>query len=223
MQRVAEATAAVPRLRGALHAGTAPAAIVGGGVLVALAPTAAARLVAAVYGTTCVALFAVSAAYHRSPHGSRRRSLLARLDHVTILLLIAGTYTPLVALALHGRTALSVLVIIWTGATVGAVVRLIWQPGWRRAPRWLSASIFIALGWVAVFVMPQLVQGAGVAVLALVLAGGILYSLGAIVYMLKRPNPSPRWFGFHEVFHAMTVLAWLAQYAAVSLIVYRAV
>lgn len=223
MRHVAEATAAVPRLRGAVHAGTAPAAIVAGGVLVALAPTVAARLVAAVYGTTCVALFAVSAAYHRSPQGSRRRSLLARLDHVTILLLIAGTYTPLVTLALHGTTALSVLAIIWTGAMVGGVVRLIWQPGWRRAPRWLSASIFIALGWVAVFVMPQLVQGAGVVVLVLVLAGGILYSLGAIVYMLKRPNPSPRWFGFHEVFHAMTVLAWLAQYAAVSLLVYRAV
>jgi hemolysin III len=212
----------VPRLRGALHAAAAPAAVVGGCLLVAFAPTALARLVAAVYGITCVALFAISAAYHRSPLGSRRRTLLARLDHVTILLLIAGTYTPLAALALHGWTAVSVLAIIWTGATAGAAVRLSWRPAWHPAPRWLSTSLFIALGWVAVSVLPQLLRGAGVLVLVLVLAGGVLYSLGAVVYARKRPNPSPRWFGFHEVFHAMTVLAYLAQYAAVSLVVYRA-
>jgi len=218
---VADASAAVPRLRGLLHAGAVPAALAVGGVLVALAPTPPARIVAAVYSVTCVALFGVSAAYHRSPQGSWRRGVLARLDHVTILLLIAGTYTPLAALALHGRTARVVLAIVWIAATLGAIVRLIWRPGWRRAPRWLMTLLFIALGWVAVFVMPQLLRGAGVLVLALVLAGGILYSLGALVYVLKRPNPWPRWFGFHEVFHAMTVLAWLALYAAVSLVVYR--
>jgi len=218
---VAAASAAVPRLRGLLHAGAVPAALAVGGVLVALAPTPPARIVAAVYSVTCVALFGVSAAYHRSPQGSWRRGVLARLDHVTILLLIAGTYTPLAALALHGRTARVVLAIVWIAATLGAIVRLIWRPGWRRAPRWLMTLLFIALGWVAVFVMPQLLRGAGVLVLALVLAGGILYSLGALVYVLKRPNPWPRWFGFHEVFHAMTVLAWLALYAAVSLVVYR--
>jgi len=209
-----------PRLRGVLHAGAFPAAAVAGVVLIALGPTQPARLAAAVYSVTCMALFGVSAAYHRSPPASRRRGLLARLDHVSILLVIAGTYTPLAVLALHGWTRLSVLAVIWAGTAAGA--RLIWRSAWRPAPRWLITSLFFALGWVAVFVLPQLLRGAGTLVLALVLAGGILYSLGALVYTLKRPNPSPQWFGFHEVFHAMTILAYLTQYVAVSLVVYRA-
>ncbi len=211
-----------PRLRGVLHAAAFPAAAVAGIALVALGPTQPARLAAAVYSVTCMALFGVSAAYHRSPPASRRRGLLARLDHVSILLVIAGTYTPLAVLALHGWTRLSVLAVVWAGTAAGTVARLIWRPAWRPAPRWLTTSLFIALGWVAVFVLPQLLGGAGALVLALVLAGGILYSLGAVVYALKWPNPSPRWFGFHEVFHAMTILAYLTQYAAVSIVVYRA-
>ncbi len=210
-----------PRLRGMLHAGAFPAAAVAGIVLVALAPTQPARLAAAVYAVSCMALFGVSAAYHRSPLASKRRLLLARFDHVSILLVIAGTYTPLAVLALHGPTRLSVLAVIWAGTAAGALVRLIWRSSWRPAPRWLITSLFIALGWVAVIVLPQLLRTAGALVLALVLGGGILYSLGALVYTLKRPNPSPRWFGFHEVFHAMTIVAYLTQYAAVSLVVYR--
>jgi hemolysin III len=216
------ASAAAPRLRGLLHAGAFPAAAVAGVVLIALAPAQSAKLAAVVYSVTCMALFGVSAAYHRSPQASRRRRLLARLDHVSILLVIAGTYTPLAVLALHGWTRLSVLAIIWAGTAAGALTRLIWRPAWRPVPRWLITSLFAALGWTAVFVLPQLLRGAGDLVLALVLAGGILYSLGAVVYALKRPNPSPKWFGFHEVFHAMTILAYLTQYAAVSLVVYRA-
>ena len=181
-----------------------------------------ARLAAAVYGVASVALFGVSAAYHRSPLGSRRRGLLARLDHMSILLLIAGTYTPLVVLALRGWTQLSLLAVIWGGAPAGILARLIWRPTWRPVPRWLITSLFIALGWAALFVLPQLLRGAGALVLALILAGGILYSLGAVVYAWKRPDPSPRWFGFHEVFHAATILAYLTQYTAVSLVVYRA-
>jgi hemolysin III len=205
-----------------LHAGAFPAATVGGGVLTALAPTQPARLAAAVYSVTCAALFGVSAAYHRSPPGSRRRGVLARLDHVSILLVIAGTYTPLAVLALRGWTRLSVLAVIWAGAAGGALARLIWRTAWRPAPRWLITSLFIALGWVAVSVLPQLLRGAGLLVLTLILAGGMLYSLGAVVYARKRPDPSPQWFGFHEVFHAMTIVAYLTQYAAISLVVYRA-
>ncbi len=204
-----------------LHAGAFPVAAAAGVVLVTLAPTWPATLAAAVYGAACAALFGVSAAYHRSPLGSRRRGLLARLDHVSILLLIAGTYTPLVVLALHGWTRLSVLAVIWGGTAAGILARLIWRSTWPPAPRWLITSLFIALGWVALFFLPQLLRGAGALVLALILAGGIIYSLGAVVYVLKRPDPSPRWFGFHEVFHAATILAYLTQYAAVSLVVYR--
>ncbi len=216
------AGAAAPRLRGLLHAGAFPAAIAAGVVLITFAPTRPGRLAAAIYSLTCMALFGVSAAYHRSPVGSRRRGVLARLDHVSILLLIAGTYTPLAALTLRGWTRVSVLSIMWAATSVGGLTRLIWRPAWRPAPRWLITSLFIALGWVAVFILPQLLRGAGALVLVLVLAGGILYSLGAVVYTRKRPDPSPQWFGFHEVFHAMTILAYLIQYAAVSLVVYRA-
>ena len=224
--REANATGAAdigtPKLRGLLHAAAFPAAAIAGLALVALGPTQPARLAAAVYSVACMALFGVSAAYHRSPPASRRRSVLARFDHVSILLVIAGTYTPLAVLALHGWMRLSLLGAIWAGAAAGILARLIWQPAWRPAPRWLITSLFIALGWGAVFVLPQLQRGAGNLVLALVLTGGMLYSLGAVVYALKRPNPSPRWFGFHEVFHALTILAYLTQYAAISLVVYRA-
>ncbi len=216
------AGATAPRLRGLLHAGAFPVAAAAGVVLVTLAPGGLARLAAAVYSVGAVALFGVSAAYHRSPPGSRRRALLARLDHVSILLLIAGTYTPLAVLALRGWTRVSVLAVIWGGAAAGILARLIWRPTWRPAPRWLITSLFVALGSAAVFVLPQLLRGAGALVLALILAGGITYSFGALVYARKRPDPSPRWFGFHEVFHAATVLAYLTQYAAVSLVVYRA-
>jgi hemolysin III len=215
------ASTAVPRLRGLLHAAAFPVAAIAGVVLIALGPTPTARLAAAVYSVTCMALFGVSAAYHRSPPGRQRR-VLGRLDHVNILLVIAGTYTPLAVLGLHGRTRLSVLAVIWAGTAAGVLTLLIWRSAWRPAPRWLSTSLFIALGWVAVAVLPQLLRGAGAPAVALVLAGGILYSLGALVYARKRPNPSPRWFGFHEVFHALTIAAYFAQYAAVSLVVYRA-
>jgi len=207
----------VPRLRGILHAVMFPLAVTAGAVLVVLAPTPLARLAAAVYAATSALLFGVSAAYHRGHCPGRARDVLHRLDHADIYLIIAGTYTPLALLALHGDVRIAVLAVIWASAAAGAA----FQVAWLRAPRWLCTSLYVALGWTAVFVLPQLLPGAGAVALILVLAGGILYSLGGLVYGMRRPDPFPRWFGFHEVFHALTVAAYIAQYAAISLVVYR--
>ncbi|MEU8269850.1 hemolysin III family protein [Sphaerisporangium sp. NPDC049002] len=207
-----------PKLRGWLHAGALPATLIAGFVLVALGPTLQARLAAAVYAVTSGLLFGVSATYHRGRPASRLAEVLRRLDHANIYLIIAGTYTPLALLALEGPVRVVVLSVVWTGAVAGVVFRSVWM----GAPRWLYTALYIALGWIAVFVMPQLVGGAGVAAVAFVVLGGVLYSLGGLVYGLRRPDPSPRWFGFHEVFHAFTLAAYVAQYIAVSLVVYAA-
>jgi hemolysin III len=215
---IAAAPDQVPRLRGALHAGAFPLALAGGGVLVALAPGPAARAGAAVYAVTSALLFGVSAAYHRRRGPARWRDLLHRCDHANIYLIIAGTYTPLALLALHGGVRVAVLALIWAGAAAGAVFRV----AWMDAPRWLYTSLYLALGWVGLAVLPQLARGAGLAVVLLIAAGGVLYSLGGVVYALRRPDPLPGWFGFHEVFHAFTLAAYAAQYAAVFLVVCRA-
>ncbi len=206
-----------PRLRGVLHAVTFPLAIVAGITLVILAPTPLARLAAAVYAAASALLFGVSAAYHRGPWRGRARDVLHRLDHANIYLIIAGTYTPLALLALRGDTRIAVLAVIWVGAAAGVGFRV----AWLRAPRWLYTGLYVVLGWTAVFVLPQLLRGGGVAALVLVLSGGVLYSLGGLVYGTRRPDPSPRWFGFHEVFHACTVAAYILQYIAVSLVIYH--
>jgi hemolysin III len=208
-----------PRLRGWLHAGTFPAALVAGLILVALGPTLTARLAAGVYALTSALLFGTSALYHRGHWSDRSEAVLRRFDHANIYLIIAGTYTPFALLALHGTTRTLVLVLIWAGAAAGVLFRILWV----GAPRWLYTALYVGLGWVAVAFMPQLLHGAGWPSLVLVCAGGLLYSLGGLVYGLRRPDPSPRWFGFHEVFHAFTVAAYVAQYVAVSFVVYRAV
>ncbi|MEU9830872.1 hemolysin III family protein [Streptosporangium sp. NPDC048047] len=207
-----------PRLRGWLHAGALPVAIIAGYVLVALGPTLQARLAAAVYAITSGLLFGVSATYHRGTLSPRLERVLRRLDHANIYLIIAGTYTPFALLALDGPARVVVLAVIWAGAIAGVLFRVLWI----SAPRLLSTALYIALGWTAVFVLPQLLSGAGVAAVALVIAGGLLYTAGGVVYGLRRPDPSPRWFGFHEVFHAFTVAAYVVQYVAVSLVVYGA-
>jgi len=207
-----------PRLRGWLHAGTLPVALVAGFVLVALGPTLVARLAAVVYAVTSGLLFGISATYHRGVLSPRTREVLHRLDHANIYLIIAGTYTPFALLALEGTAGAVVLGVIWAGAIAGVLFRVLWA----GAPRWLSTALYIGLGWTAVFVLPQLVEGAGVVAVALLVLGGVLYTAGGVVYAMKRPDPSPRWFGFHEVFHAFTVAAYLAQYVAVSLVIYGA-
>jgi hemolysin III len=208
---------AKPRLRGWLHAGAFPLTIVAGLVLVALGPTLAARIACAVYALTSGLLFGMSALYHRGRWSPAAESLLRRFDHANIFLIIAGTYTPFSILVLHGTAQVVVLSVIWGGALAGIAFRVLWL----GAPRRLYTALYIAMGWVAVFVFPDIWSGAGIAVFALVLAGGLFYSAGAVVYALRRPNPSPGWFGFHEVFHAFTVAAYVAQYVAVSIVVYR--
>jgi hemolysin III len=207
-----------PRLRGWLHLVAFPLATLAGVVLMALAPTTPALVAAAIYTVSSSLLFGISALYHRGGVSAATRRVLKRLDHSNIYLIIAGTYTPFAVLALHGAAQIAVLATVWTGAILGLTFRLVWID----APRWLYTPLYIALGWVAIFVLPGLVRGAGVTATVLVIVGGLLYTLGGLVYALKRPNPSPRWFGFHEVFHLLTVLAWVTQYVAVSLVIYRA-
>ncbi len=207
-----------PKLRGWLHLAAFPVATIAGVVLMALAPTTRAFVAAAIYTASSSLLFGISALYHRAAVSAAPRRVLKRLDHSNIYLIIAGTYTPFALLALHGAAQVAVLATVWTGAALGLIFRL----AWIDAPRWLYTPLYIALGWVAIFVLPGLVRGAGVAATVLVIVGGLLYTLGGLVYALKRPNPSPRWFGFHEVFHLLTVLAWVTQYVAVSMVTYRA-
>jgi hemolysin III len=205
-----------PRLRGWLHLGAFPAVLLAGLVLVALGPDVKTRLASAIYVATSGLLFGISGTYHRQ-RSQRIAQALRRFDHANIYLIIAGTYTPFAVVALEGTPRTAVLAVVWTGAIVGVIFRT----AWIGAPRWLYVSLYILLGWVAVFFMPEFVAGAGTAACVLVGAGGLCYSIGGVVYGLRRPNPSPRWFGFHEVFHAFTLAAYILQFVAVSLVVYR--
>ena len=143
--------------------------------------------------------------------------MLRRIDHADILFLIAGTYTPLAVLALHGGTRVAILAVVWAGAALGTVLSV----AWTGAPRWVYVPVYLGVGWAAVFVLPELLRGAGLTALALIVAGGVLYSLGGLAYGLKRPDPWPGWFGFHEVFHACTVAAFACQYIAVWIVACR--
>jgi len=205
-----------PKLRGWLHAVMFPVAFVAGVVLVALAGTREARISSAIFSLAAVLLFGASALLHRGSWSPRVTRMLRRLDHSNIFLIIAGTYTPLAVLALPPDKGRVLLWIVWIGALIGVAFRVLWV----GAPRWLYTPVYVALGWVAVIYLPDLLDGAGVGVVVLILIGGVLYSAGALIYGLKRPNPSPRWFGFHEVFHSLTVAAFIVHYVAVSMTVY---
>lgn len=200
-----------PRLRGWIHAGTAPFALAASIVLVALAPPVAPRLATAVFGLSAVLLFGTSAVYHRGTWSPRVAAVLRRLDHTNIFLIIAGTYTPLAVILLPEPTARTLLVIVWSGAVVGLLMRVFWL----GAPRWLYVPIYLALGWVAVAYLGPLWTNGGPAVVWLVMVGGLAYTVGAVVYALKRPDPSPVWFGFHEIFHVLTVVGYTCHLAAV--------
>ncbi len=210
------ADAVKPRLRGWIHAGSFPLVVAASIVLVALAPDTRTRIACAVFGVAAALLFGTSAVYHRGNWSPKVAVLLKRFDHSNIFLIIAGSYTPLTLLLLPEGKARVLLLLVWGGALAGIAFRVFWV----GAPRWLYTPIYIALGWAAVFYLPDFLREGGVAVLTLVVVGGVLYTAGGVIYALKRPNPSPRWFGFHEVFHAFTVAAFVAHYIAISHAVY---
>ena len=201
-----------PRLRGVIHAYAFWVALGVGIALVAVAHGARARSAAAVYAIGLCALFAGSAVYHRWRWDPRWRPLLRRIDHSTIFIFIAASYTPVALLVLDGALAKIVLIVVWAGALAGIVFSL----AWITAPRVLVAGTYLALGWVAVIVTPQLIHHAGIAPTVLIALGGLLYTVGATVYALKRPNPWPATFGFHEVFHTLVTTAAAVHFVAIA-------
>jgi len=223
-ERMADKFAEVkPKLRGWMHAVTAPLALAAFAVLIVLSPTPATRVGSGIFAASAILLFTVSGIYHRGHWSPRTWAFLRRFDHANIFVLIAGTYTPYALLFLDGGARLTLLAVVWTSALAGMVFRVFWID----APRWLYTPMYIALGWAAVFFIPDFIDGAhrfgngiAIATLALIATGGLLYTLGGVVYGLKKPNPWPRWFGFHEVFHAFTIAAFVAHYVGVSLATY---
>jgi hemolysin III len=193
-----------------------PISVIAGIVLVMQAETPEARISAAIFATTAALLFGTSALFHRGSWSLRVKGLLRRMDHSNIYLIIAGTYTPFAVLSLPPGKGQTLLLIVWVGALAGVIFRVFWI----GAPRWLYTSVYVGIGWVAIFFLPDLVAGAGVTAVVLIAVGGVLYSAGAVVYGLKRPDPWPRWFGFHEVFHSLTIAAFTVHYVAVSIVVY---
>jgi len=205
-----------PKLRGWMHAASAPLTLAAGIVLVLLSPTATTRIGSAVFATSALVLFTVSAIYHRGRWSFRTWRFLRRFDHANIFVLIAGSYTPFTLLLLHGTDRVVLLGVAWSGAALGIAFRLLYP----SAPRWVYTPIYIALGWAAVFFAGDFARYGVPGVVVLLALGGLLYTVGGVVYGLRRPNPLPRWFGFHEVFHALTVLAFAAHYTGISIATY---
>jgi hemolysin III len=192
-------------------------------VLIALSPTAATKWGSAVYVASAVLLFSTSAIYHRGRWSPRVGGVLRRADHANIFLLIAGSYTPFSLLLLSGTPRVVMLVVVWSGALLGVAFRVFWI----GAPRWLYTPIYMALGSAAVVFLPQFARGAerlgvgvGIAIMVLIALGGAFYMLGGVVYGFRRPDPWPRWFGFHEVFHSLTIMAFVSHYVGISLATY---
>ena len=203
-----------PRLRGVLHQWACACSVPLGLVLVIAAGTTRARIALSVYALSLVGLFGASALYHRINWRSViTREWMRRLDHSMIFVLIAGSYTPFAVLVLHGPLAIAILVGVWAGALLGLVINLVWSD----APRWLHALLYVTLGWVAVAALPQLAGAIGVGGMILLGLGGVLYTLGAVVYAVKRPDPVPSVFGYHEVFHTLVIAAAALQCAVIAL------
>jgi hemolysin III len=205
-----------PRLRGWLHAAMWPLAFVSFLVLLVLADNVLVRAGAAVFMFSALALFGVSAVYHTGRWNDRAKVIWKRADHATIFVLIAGSYTPFSLMLLSTEHAVVLLSVVWGGALLGVLFRIFWL----GAPRWMYVPLYLALGWAAVFYFPEFAREASTAVMVLLIVGGGLYTLGAIVYGFKWPDPWPTWFGFHEVFHSLTIAAFIVHYIGVSILAY---
>ena len=202
-----------PRLRGVSHQWAFYVSLALGSALVLAAPAGQPRLAAAVYALSVAALFGTSALYHRITWASlTARRWMRRVDHSMIFFLIAGTYTPFALLVLDGDLATVILVVVWAGALAGVVMKLVWID----APKSLVAILYLALGWVAIAAFPTMLDELGITGTALVAVGGLIYTVGALVYAFQRPNPAPAVFGYHEVFHALVILAASLQYAVIA-------
>lgn len=205
-----------PKLRGWLHTAISPLTVAAGIVLIVLSPTVATRVGSAMFAGTAILLFTVSGIYHRGNWSKRTWEILRRFDHANIFLLIAGSYTPFAIILLDGAAQTGLLVLVWAGAILGVAFRILWID----APRWLYVPIYVALGWAAIFYADDF-SGGGTDVIVLIAVGGGLYSIGGLVYGLKRPDPFPTWFGFHEIFHVFTIAAFVCHYVAASIATYR--
>jgi len=204
-----------PKLRGWLHAGMWPILQLAGLALLVAAPTMVGRAGVAIYLVGASVLFGTSAVYHRGTWSERVGGVLRRLDHANIFLFIAGTYTPLSLMLLEGNDRVVLLALIWSVAAAGIVFKMLWM----AAPRWLYTLLYLVMGWAAVGWLPQFWAAGGPLIVALIAVGGLVYTAGAVVYALKRPDPFPTWFGFHEIFHACTIVAALSHFAAITLAV----
>jgi hemolysin III len=201
-----------PRWRGVSHQWGFFAAALAGLALIVVADTPLARLAVTIYTASLCAMLGASALYHRVSWSPRGAGFARRLDHSMIFVFVAGSYTPFALLVLDGTLAKVLLIVVWTAALVGATI----TTAWTHAPTWLRASLYVALGWAAVFAAPQLASNAGAGAIVLLALGGLLYTIGAIVYVRQRPDPSPLVFGYHEVFHAFVVGAAVVHFAAIA-------
>jgi hemolysin III len=206
-----------PRLRGALHGVAFGVAIVVGAVFVTAADGGRRTLGATVFAGAVAAMLGASTLYHRVTWSPRWRPWMRRVDHAGIYLLIAGTYTPVGLLVVHGTTQHVVLALVWSGAAAATLLKFCWV----GAPKWLSALFGIAVGWAGVASMPQVARNAGIACVVLLAVGGLAYTAGAIVYARRKPDPVPTVFGYHELFHALTIVALACQYVAIAFYVVK--
>lgn len=204
-------TSVKPRLRGVSHEIGFFVALVAGACLVATAASALASGITAIYAVTLALMLGVSASYHRGTWAALVEQRWKRADHAMIFVFVAGTYTPICILGIGGAPGMTMLVLVWVGAAFGVLQAVLWV----RAPRVVAAGLYVALGWLVIAFWPDVRSSLGGPTLRLLLVGGMLYTTGAVIYALRRPDPSPRWFGYHEVFHVLVIAACVCHFLVV--------